>query len=256
MVNNIINFVESLVKNPLIEITNDSLELVNFALEENFYLRTGEMIKDQFGVSLAKDELELENFQVKWKKPDFTNSMGHVYGGFDFSIYRGLCERQDEWLKENPLNHSKDLVENLYSFNNSEVELYTPQNGRGCFYREFGKWPLDIYFFDRGIRIKMGILLEDYIQGLLDSCAVGFWQYFYVDIDELIEQNKKMILRNGTFINSPIEDKDLDSPRLKYLINELEILVTNLPILFPEKDFSYHQNRLEQIKEKAKPYLL
>jgi hypothetical protein len=129
------------------------------------------------------------------EKPAFKDFMGQVYGGFDFSIYNGLCEKQDEWLKENPLNHPQELVENLYSFNNSEIELYAPQNGRGCFYRELGKWPLDIYFFDNGVRIKMNISLEKYVQALIDSCAVGYWQYFYVDIDELIKQNKEMTLR-------------------------------------------------------------
>lgn len=249
MVKDIINFVEELAKNPLIEVNDDSLEVVRFALEENFYIKTGERIKNKFGVDLSKEELELEGFQIKWRKPAFKDLMGQVYGGFSLSIYNGLCGWQSDWLQENPLNHPQELVENLYSFNDSEIELYTPQNGRGCFYKEQGKWPLDIYFFDNGVRIKMNLSLENYIQALIDSCAVGYWQYFHVDIDELIKQNKEMTLRKGTFFNNPIGDRDLDSPRLKYLLYELEILVTNLPILFPDKDFSYHQNHLEQIKK-------
>ncbi|MEO4005025.1 hypothetical protein [Flavobacterium sp. CAU 1735] len=179
----------------------------------------------------------------------------NISGGTSFLIYKALCEIQDEWLKENPLNHPQELVGNLYSFNDSEIRRHISQRGRGCFYREHGKWPLTIYFFDEGVRIQMNMSFESYIQALIDSCAVSYWQYFYVDIDELIKQNKEMILRHGIVINCPIEDTDLDSPRLKYLIDELEIITKNLPILFPERDFNYHQKRLEQIKEKAMPFL-
>jgi hypothetical protein len=254
MVKNIIKLVEDLVKNPKIELVEENLEFVNFKLRKNSYLETGGKIKEQFGVDLSKDELQIEGFQIKWKKPNFKDFLGNVYGGFSLSIYNGLYAPQKEWLNENPLNHPQELVDNLYSFNDSEVQLHTPQKGRGCFYREHGKWPLDIYFFDKGVRIKMDMSLENYIQALIDSCAVGYWQYFYVDIDEIIKQNRELTLRDATFYNEP-DKRDLDSPKLKYLLYELDILATNLPILFPEKDFSYHQNRLSQIKEKAQPYL-
>jgi len=156
-----------------------------------------------------------------------------------------------KWLKQNPLNHPQDLVDNLYSFNDSEIVRHMSQKGRGCFYREHGKWPLDIYFFDKGLRIKMDLSLEEYVEALIDSCAVGYWQYFYVDIDELVEQNKRLFLRHGGFNSSPSNDEDLDSPRLKYLVDELNNITTNLPILFPGKDFSYHKSRLEEIKRKT-----
>ncbi len=214
-------------------------------------------ILEESGIEFNNDEIKLlglTSLSIKWKNKSL-NSYGNIYGGTSFSIYGGLCSSQNEWLKENPLNHPQELVDNLYHFNNSEIELHTPQNGRGCFYRAYGKWPLDIYFFDNGVRIKMDMYLEDYIQALIDSCAVGYWQYFYVDIDELIKQNREMRLRDGSFFNRPPKGRNLDDPRLKYLLYELEIFVANLPILFPEKDFSYHQNRLSQIKEKAQPYL-
>jgi len=188
---------------------------------------------------------------MKWHKPYFKDSLGHIYGGTSFNIYGSLCGDQDEWLKENPLNHSQDLVDNLYSFNDSEIVRHMSQKGRGCFYRERGKLPLDIYFFDKGLRIKMDLSLKEYVQALIDSCAVGYWQYFYVDIDELVEQNKRLSLRHGGFNRSPSSDEALDSARLKYLVDELDNITTNLPMLFPEKDFSYHKNRLEEIRRRA-----
>lgn len=255
MVNNIIKFVEELSENSLIELESENLEFVKFKLKRDSYLEFSEDIKENLDIDLSKDELEIDGFQVKWHKPYFKDSLGHIYGGFSFNVDGGLFGDQDERIKENPLNHPQELVDNLYSFNDSEIVRHMSQNGRGCFYREKGKWPLDIYFFDKGVRIKMDMSLEEYVQALIDSCAIAYWQYFYVDMDELVKQNKQMLLRYGGFNSSPSNDEDLDSPRLKYLIDELEIFVANLPISFPEKDFSYHKNRLAQIKEKAEPYL-
>lgn len=252
-------FFNELSLSDLIELHEEPLFPQEFNLSDRLLQKYQRKIMDEAGIEFDNDGIRilgLTSLSIKWNNKFTPKIKENINGGTCFLIYNALCGIQDEWLKENPLNHPQKLVENLYPFNNSEIRRHISQRGRGCFYRENGKWPLDIYFFDEGIRIKMNISLEDYIQALIDSCAVSYWQYFYVDIDELIKQNQQMLLRYGILINNPIEDKDLDSPRLKYLIDELEIITKNLPILFPEKDFSYHKDRLEQIKERAKPYLL
>ncbi|NML57709.1 hypothetical protein [Chryseobacterium cheonjiense] len=255
----LVTLFNELSSNDLIELHKESLFPQEFNLTDRFLQKYQKKISDEAGIEFNDDDIRilgLTSLAIKWNNKFIPKVKENINGGTSFLIYNSLCGIQDEWLKENPLNHAQKLVENLYSFNDSEMRKHMSQRGRGCFYREYAKWPLDIYFFDEGIRIKMNISLEDYIQALIDSCAVSYWQYFYVDIDELIKQNQEMLLRSGILINNPIEDKDLDSPRLKYLIDELEIITKNLPILFPEKDFSYHQDRLEQIKERARPYLL
>lgn len=247
-----------LSSNDLIEIHKESSLPQEFGLTDRFLQKYQKKIADEAGIEFDYDTIKLlgpTSLSVKWDTKWNPNIKANVGGGTTFLLYNALCGAQNEWLRENPLNHSQELVENLYAFNNSEIRSHMSQRGRGCFYREHDKWPLDIYFFDDGLRIKMNMVLEEYIQALIDSCAVSYWQYFYVDIEELIQQNKEMILRNGILVNCPIDDEDLDSPRLSYLITELDIIVKNLPILFPDKDFSYHQNRLVQIKEKAKSYL-
>lgn len=253
----LIEFLKELVANGKIGVKEEVSNFKDFQFirSESLDQWALQTVKENIGITLTKNNFYTENFSIKWEKKSNGSITGQVYGGFDISIFRGLCGDQDEWLKENPLNHQQELVDNLYSFNNNEIELHRGQFGKGCFYREHSKWPLDIYFFDNGVRIKMDISLELYIQALIDSCAVGYWQYFYVDVNELIEQNSKITLRMGGDLYNYVEPKEWDKPRLPHLINELDVFVTNLPILFPEKDFSYHKNRLAQIKEKAQSYL-
>lgn len=254
----IVALFNELSANDLIEIHEATHFPQEIDILDDLLIKYQKIISEKAGIEFNDDDikiLSLTSLEMKWQKPYFKDLSGHIYGGASFSIYGSLCGDQDEWLRENPLSHPQELVDNLYAFNDSEIVRHMSQKGRGCFYREPGKWPLDIYFFDKGVRIKMDMSLEEYIQALIDSCAIAYWQYFYVDIDELVKQNKEMLLRYGGFNSSPSNDEELDSPRLKYLIQELDIFVANLPLSFPEKDFSYHQNRLAQIKEKAQPYL-
>ena len=67
---------------------------------------------------------------------------------------------------------------------------------------------------------------------MIASCAVRGWQYFYIDFPdkfpELREVNKEKVLA------------------------ELTRTVTVLPRLFPDKNFSYHQERFREIEAKLR----
>jgi hypothetical protein len=67
---------------------------------------------------------------------------------------------------------------------------------------------------------------------MIASCAVRGRQYFYIDIPDnfpsLLEINKSIVLQ------------------------DVEFIVEMLPKLFPDRDFSYHEKRLNYLKGKLK----
>ena len=69
----------------------------------------------------------------------------------------------------------------------------------------------------------INLSLEEYFDAMFASCAVCGWQYFYIDYNQ-------------------------DIPHLDKALKDMEVAVKFLPKLFPEKDFSYHSSKLQELK--------
>jgi hypothetical protein len=160
-----------------------------------------------------------------------------IYGGFWFNgLSEALAQRSKFWDVFNSLNRhhpSEEELEFLKKLNWFEKQAWAGGDGKfGCFLREPGDFPPKIYFYDSGAYFPMNISLEEYFDAMIASCAVRGWQYFYIDFPdkfpELREVNREKVLA------------------------ELTRTVTVLPRLFPDRDFSYHQERYREIERKLK----
>jgi hypothetical protein len=167
----------------------------------------------------------------------FTNKNNDfIYGGFLFNgLSESLAQDSDFWDVYNSINkHEPSERESgfLKKLNWFEKQAWGDDGKFGCFLREPGNFPLKIYFYDSGAYFPMITSLEEYFDAMISSCAVRGWQYFY--------------------INFPDEFPNLKEVNKEKILKELELTVKLLPILFPDRDFSFHQKRYEEIEIKLK----
>lgn len=67
--------------------------------------------------------------------------------------------------------------------------------------------------------------LEKYLTTMFENYAVKGWQFFYIDVTN--------------------DFTDLDD-----ILRDMRVASEQLPLLFPDKDWSYHINKYEETKRK------
>ena len=232
------NFIDYLLSNKTIEKNEDKTtsKVTNspdFFIDnqiKSIYVNKGINIGDNYRYFFA-----ISDISSCWS---YTNKYNEfIYGGCCFNgLSEALAQRSEFWDVFNSLNchdPSEEELVFLKKLNWFEKQSRGDGDGKfGCFLREPGEFPPKIYFYDSGAYFPMNTTLEEYFDAMIDSCAVRGWQYFYIDFPdtfpELREVNKEKILV------------------------ELVRTVTVLPKLFPDKYFSYHQERFKEIEKKLK----
>lgn len=129
------------------------------------------------------------------------------------------------WKGAFSLAHGVEVPEELKHFEQlGWFERRPDGNGdhnRGCFIKQAGNFPPPIVFYSSSWYTKLNMNLEEYLSTMFDNYAVSGWQFFYIDITE-------------------------DIPELEIVLREMRIVVEQMPLLFPDKDWSYHKQRYEE----------
>lgn len=150
-----------------------------------------------------------------------------LYGGFSFSDwFLALSKPSDFWKIAFSLAPDEEVPEELKHFEKLswfEQQSWCDDWRFGCFAQEKGVFPPQIVFYDRNWYTTMHLSLDEYFEAMFASCAVCGWQYFYIDYNQ-------------------------DIPHLSKAISDMENAVNQLPILFPDMDFSYHKSKLQELK--------
>ena len=232
------SFIDYLLDNKTIEIDEEktsgkAINSSDFFIDnqiQSIYMNKGINIGDNYRYFFSISDLS-----SCWCYTNENNEF--IYGGFWFNgLSEALAQRSKFWDVFNSLNRhhpSEEELEFLKKLNWFEKQAWAGGDGKfGCFLREPGDFPPKIYFYDSGAYFPMNISLEEYFDAMIASCAVRGWQYFYIDFPdkfpELREVNREKVL------------------------TELARTVTVLPRLFPDRDFSYHQERYREIERKLK----
>ncbi len=178
------------------------------------------------------DFFRVSSMSNAWSYTNENNEF--IYGGYLFNgILDLFVEESGFWDVYNSINkHEPDEeeLEFLKKLNWFEKQAWGDDGKFGCFLREPGDFPPPIYFYDYGALYPMRLTLEEYFNGMIASCGVRGWQYFYLDY-------------------SKIEIPDLPKVNKELIVKDLAFIVKMLPALFPDNDFSFHINKLEEIKK-------
>lgn len=195
------------------------------------------MLSEKWGITIKDQDLEVFNLSglsISWS---YTNSENQfLYGGFKLNGFsEALIQDSDFWDLSNSINEyqpdDKEL-EFLKKLNWFEKQSWGDDGRYGCFLREAGDFPPQIYFYDNSTYFPMNLTLDEYFQAMTASCAVRGWQYFYIDIPD----NLPSLVR----INKDI------------VIKDVELAAELLPKLFPDRDFSYHIGKMDYIRDRLK----
>ncbi|MBX2950358.1 MAG: hypothetical protein KF704_13850 [Crocinitomicaceae bacterium] len=268
MIQEILNFVAETKAKQNFYLIEDNLEEVSAFSDKAFNFiaqNTKNEFADLWGGAISDEDLQWErigNFDFDWQ---LTLENTYLYGGFQTNgFYDALVSpAQPEYLS----------IECEHEFLSKEEERFLKEetnwfcksahgmgNGTNAiFHRAKDKYPFDILFLDRGILFKTDFTLESYYQSMIDSAAVCGWQYFYLDFEEIKKKcaDFKVGQRwltlypyNEGMAASPFgSDVTKETSRLDALLHHMEVCVYFLPKIFPEKEFTYHANRLNEFKE-------
>lgn len=221
---------KELENNPNIEFVDfqTTKELADFS--EEMLRFNQEDILEMGEVKLSDDDMEYFKFasiSISWKsllgKPGIILKGGFVFNG----ITDAMLFPTDYFDNAKNINPNEDHSEKLRWFD--RLPIGVDDSMRGCFIKEAGDFPPPIAFCNAGADwyIKLEFDYYKYIELLFQNYGFKGWQYFYMDIVKEI-------------------------PNLDEVLADMRVAVKTLPLLFPDKDWSYHQQRYDEAVEKMK----
>ncbi len=235
MKDNLSKFEKYILKNKNIDYHKEKGNIRNSLVPEDMLLDDINFIRDITGINIVDKDFNyfsISSDSLCWSFTDAANQF--IYGGFIVNGYlETLAQDSDFWDIYNSVNRhepDEEELEFLKKLNWFEKQAWGDDGKFGCFLREPGDFPPPIYFYDYGALYPMRLTLEEYFNGMIASCGVRGWQYFYLDY-------------------SKIEIPDLPKVNKELIVKDLAFIVKMLPALFPDNDFSFHINKLEEIKK-------
>jgi hypothetical protein len=225
------------LQNSKIDIVESWTNTKFLSLSERFLKKDVSLLSEKWNINMNDEDLKyfnLSGVSICWS---YTNELNQfIYGGFHFNGFgEALIQDSDFWDLSNSINEyqpdDKEL-EFLKKLNWFEKQSWGDDGRYGCFFRQAGDFPPQIYFYDNSTYFPMNLTLDEYFQAMTASCAVRGWQYFYIDIPDnipsLVRVNKDIVLK------------------------DVELAVELLPKLFPDRDFSYHIGKMDYIRDRLK----
>lgn len=224
--------IKELQENPNIEIGQYSSDTNHYDCEppsERSLKRAKNELEEE-DILLSNEDLEYFNFSsivVNWD--DILKEATDVKilrGGFVFNgITDALIFPTDYFKDTTNINNDGDYSEKLGWF--ERLPMGVDDSMRGCFIKEEGSFPPPIAFCNAGGRwyIKLDFDYYKYMELLFQNYGFKGWQYFYIDIVKEI-------------------------PNLEQVLEDMRVAVKTLPLLFPDKDWSYHQEKYHDVLQK------
>lgn len=265
MINEVLNFVKYIKSKSGFYTVEDNLdETLDFS-EKVFNFIASET-KEDF---VYKWNREIINEDLKWLrisslKLDWEVTLENIYlyGGFKNWGFSDALAFPTQPDYESIACQHEYFSEEEERFLKEETNLFCKSahgmgdGTYGIFHRTKEKYPFDILYLDNGRFFKTNFSLDSYYQSMIDSMAVCGWQYFYLDFEEI--KTKCADFKVGYWLLYPYTDGLIESPlernvtketsRLDAVLHHMEVCVYLLPKIFPDKDFSYHKQRLEAFK--------
>jgi hypothetical protein len=128
----------------------------------------------------------------------------------------------------------------------------------GCILREEGVYPCPIYFFDSGIWFKMDMSLEEYYDTMIACKAVYYWQYFYIDTQEIVKKlgnyKPRYIEADAYYFRGPKFTLDkFEDGTFTYsaegVLHQMKNIVKRFPKLFPDVDITYFKAKCDTLEK-------
>ncbi|MFP9113933.1 hypothetical protein ACLI1A_08315 [Flavobacterium sp. RHBU_3] len=228
--NNYLKCLKELESNVSIELVEDYTKKAVGGFPEEIFLDEKEAILDFANIKLKDKDIEsfdLASTAISWRSllslPDVVLKGGFVFNG----ITDALILPTDYFKNTINIKSDEDYSQTLGWF--ERLPMGVDDSLRGCFIKEEGNFPPPVAFFNGGGEwyVKLDFDYYKYMELLFENYGFKGWQYFYIDIVKEI-------------------------PRLDQVLDDMRVAVKTLPLLFPEKDWSYHIHRYNDTIERLK----
>jgi len=230
-------------------LTNDLVQHDSIDLEENNLNNTRksheyidleemvEIVEEERGIALPESVLKycyISSIHLDWT---YSKDVNWLYGGARFNFFDCLAFPSNFWK----LDHDPPASKTEEEFLNKLVYFQRSGHGDdgtfGCFLREEGQYPCDIYFYDKGIYWKLDLTLDEYFDKLIEYKTVASWQYFYIETEDLIKKLEGVTCKAWSFIT--FSDIKEEAPRIEGVLYHMNMIVSLFPKLFPDVDLSH-----------------
>lgn len=187
-------------------------------------------IEQEINIKMTDSDLlyfKLGGLSISWESTledvDYVLTGGVKFNG----LLETLTFYSDFWKGAFSLAPDVKVPEKLKHFEQlGWFERQAWDDGRyGCFIKQSGNFPPPIVFYNMNHYVPMNMDLEKYLTTMFENYAVKGWQFFYIDVTN--------------------DFTDLDDT-----LRDMRVASEQLPLLFPDKDWSYHINKYEETKRK------
>jgi hypothetical protein len=191
-------------------------------LEKNVILKDEDLVYFQLG-----------NITVAWEGKVTPSGETALDGGF---VMNGLTDAllfpYDFWKAPLGIAPGKEVPEELKHYERLGWFERRPDGmddkKRGCFIRQEGPFPPPIAFYTTGgWYTSLSMSYEEYLNLMFENFAFRGWQFFYIEIPAAI-------------------------PHLNDILEEMRVAVKLLPLHFPDKDWSFHASRYDEVVKKLR----
>ncbi len=220
--------INELENNSNVEFINDYTKKTISNFPEDIFSDEKEDILNVAGITIKDENIEYFNFSsiaIGWRSlleiPGVALKGGFVFNG----ITDALIFPTDYFKNTINIKNDGDYSQKLGWF--EQLPMGVDDSMRGCFIKEEGDFPPPIAFCNGGGEwyIKLDFDYHKYMELLFQNYGFKGWQYFYIDIVKEI-------------------------PRLDQVLEDMRVAVKTLPLLFPDKDWSYHQKKYQDVLQK------
>lgn len=231
--------------------------------------------QERMKLEIPKEDYQYDSIgslTLDWSASANQSDEEYIWGGFRLlSIIESLGVHSHFWdihnndprfWENNPQPEAeaiwKDFLPKLNYFQRSG---HGEDGTFGCILREEGIYPCPVYFFDSGIWFKMDMSLEEYYDTMIASKAVYYWQYFYIDTQEIVKKlgnYKPVFIEAGAkYVEGPhpFSDKFKDGTftySAEGVLHQMKNIIKRFPKLFPDADLTYFKERCNALENALK----
>ncbi|WP_300491209.1 hypothetical protein [Flavobacterium sp.] len=264
------NFIKELDNNSLQVNENNSEEVIKNAgfLSQRILTRAKDWIK----VEIPEEDYQYNSISaltLDWSSTTNESDEEYLWGGFKIlGLFESLGYPSHFWdnynndsrfWKNNPQPEAEVIWQNfLPKLNYFHKSGHGDDGTYGCILREEGVYPCPIYFFDSGIWFKMDMNLEEYYDTMIACKAVYYWQYFYIDTQEIVKKlgnYKPVYVEYGSkYLQGPhpFSDKFKEGTftySAEGVLHQMRNIIKRFPKLFPDVDLTYFKEKYESLEK-------
>ena len=266
------DFITDLKNNSFVKVREDNVEDNRELLEYRDAEGNFEEVYEEMKIKVPEKDWEYEDLgalSLDWDAVTDQSDEAYIWGGFQLHNFSSaLSSPSDFWepynegrrfWENNPQPEAeamwKDFLPKLNYINGSG---HGSDGTFGCILREEGVYPCPMYFYDSGIWFELNMTLEEYYNTMLQCKAVYYWQYFYIDTEEIVKKlgNFKPVFieHGGQYLEGPhaFDDKLRDgtiSTSVEGVLLQMKNIIKRFPKLFPDVDLSYFKERCDALEK-------